>query len=283
MKHLEDEDIARLIDGNISKKEQVDFMKHLSQCTTCLNIYTESLDFMEDHKKYPVTQLPAWIKTTLNRLQDSLNGLFKNHLPKLAFAAALLVLMVSVPFILDKITDNRILTDKVTHIDERFTQGNIQALNPDSNAMNIAVRTGIFVEDLLLLAQTPAKEEAETTLIWILKEDLKRLENNTQGLIEKLEKIDKNNIAGLVNEIGDLMKRQSLLDLFQLGRFLEGSLLSTFADKQPDPDQVANSIHIAQKHGLLKSVLDGLNELQSLTAVEKIRACCIKIEAIFFE
>ena len=51
MKHLEDEDIARMIEGKISKKERENFLKHLSQCETCLTLYSETLKFVEEDKK----------------------------------------------------------------------------------------------------------------------------------------------------------------------------------------------------------------------------------------
>lgn len=49
MSHIEDEDIARMIDGNISKMEREDFLRHFSECDSCLSIYTDALEFLSPH------------------------------------------------------------------------------------------------------------------------------------------------------------------------------------------------------------------------------------------
>jgi hypothetical protein len=51
MKHLEDEDIGKMIEGTISKKERENFLKHLSECSTCFEVYTDTLKFTMKERK----------------------------------------------------------------------------------------------------------------------------------------------------------------------------------------------------------------------------------------
>ncbi len=103
MTHLEDEDIARLIDGKLGKEEQEQFLKHLSQCDDCLTIYTETLKFVEQEKR----RAAWWRRLPLPDFKKIAASL---RLPKLvpekryrwAFAALVILLLV-LPFLLTKI------------------------------------------------------------------------------------------------------------------------------------------------------------------------------------
>jgi len=62
MKHLTDEDIARMIDGHIDKQEREDFLHHFSQCHECLALYTETLKFIGAEKQKPApVKLPRFL------------------------------------------------------------------------------------------------------------------------------------------------------------------------------------------------------------------------------
>ena len=49
--HLNDEDMARLYKGNVSRKEKTEYIEHLSECEECLEVYSLSIKDLEELKQ----------------------------------------------------------------------------------------------------------------------------------------------------------------------------------------------------------------------------------------
>ena len=108
MKHLTDEDIARMIDGKIDKQEREDFLHHFSQCHECLALYTETLKFIGAEKQKPApVKLPRFL-SIVPHIERAVDFLFpgKRWVPALAGLLIILAL-VTLPFILKQPTKNK--------------------------------------------------------------------------------------------------------------------------------------------------------------------------------
>lgn len=103
MKHLSDEDIARLIDGKTGKKERAAFLKHISDCEDCLTIYTETLEFIEAEKQEPTAATFPGPLEILSRIKQPVSSIFPGKKWILVPALAILLivfLLIIVPVIL---------------------------------------------------------------------------------------------------------------------------------------------------------------------------------------
>jgi len=105
MKHLTDEDIARMIDGHIDKQEREDFLHHFSQCHECLALYTETLKFIGAEKQKPApVKLPRFL-SIVPHIERAVDFLFpgKRWVPALAGLLIILSLLF-LPLIFKKTT-----------------------------------------------------------------------------------------------------------------------------------------------------------------------------------
>lgn len=103
MKHLSDEDIARLIDGKPGKKEREAFLEHISDCDDCLTIYTETLKFIESEKQEPAAATNPGFLEILSRIKNTISSIspVKRWILVPALAALLIAfLLIILPFIL---------------------------------------------------------------------------------------------------------------------------------------------------------------------------------------
>jgi hypothetical protein len=83
------------------------------------------------------------------------------------------------------------------------------------------------------------------------------------------------------------MERQSLSELFEFGCFLEQSILSTFENRRPHPEDIDKHQRIVQKYeykGKLPiGVFKELKKLKPTIEKETIKNICIAIKQIFLE
>jgi hypothetical protein len=267
MKHLQDEDIARMIEGNINKKERRDFLKHLSECDTCLSVYSETFEFIEKEKKD---------KETARGFGWTAGSIFT--VKRLIPAAAALIVIVSLgTFALKEIHHREIKNKQIGYI-KNLTEMGSYPFSPSKNEIYAAVRAGFLVEDLSLLVNT-GEEELRTKIGKMLGSELKAISNNETGsLSQDLENIER--------RIRGSLEKRPLAKPFQLGCFLEHSILSTFENEAPKQEDIEKYRRIAQeyKDKLPRGVLKGLKKLKTTgRAIEKIRSICIEIKEIFLE
>jgi hypothetical protein len=261
MAHLKDEDMARLIEGRVNKRERADFLKHLSQCDACLDTYTETLKFVEGEKqreKAEVTLAP--IKRTAPRF-------WKYALP--AAAAALLIILVLLPYL--SVDNARIKYVKRSAAEiEHFIDN---AFVSPPNREYAAVRAGILIEDLGLLVQAPGQREWTGKIVRML----------AKNLDIQLPAVGQENFKMVLESIRQLLERESLAELFQLGRFIEYTILSTFEGEMPKPVDIGKFLAIAQTHDLPPGVVKGLQGLEMAGGIEESRRICVSIKEVFFQ
>ena len=284
MRHLEDEDIARLIDGTISKKEREDFLKHLSECETCLSVYSETLMFLEKEKKRKtIWELLPNPKETADRFGNAIGTMFpkKRLIPALA---VLIIILLMVPFVLNEFHKRRIKNAQVEFIAKSVEEMETYAFSPSKDEIAAAVRTGIFVEDLSLLVNTDEKE-LKTKIAKMLSGELKIFISETSALPQYLANIDRKNYKTIVQNIRDLVEKRSLSELFRFGCFVEHSILSTYENKTPDQEDIDKYQRIAQKYKdkLPIGVFKELKKLTPTIEKEKSKTICIAIKQIFLE
>lgn len=103
MKHIEDEDLARLLDGRVSKKERKRLRQHISECSKCFDLYTESLKsiMIEERKESPS---PVSGSNTAHIIWKKIRDFFTVKRYRLALAAFLIILMVFLPNVLKELS-----------------------------------------------------------------------------------------------------------------------------------------------------------------------------------
>jgi len=236
MRHLDDEDIAGLIDGTINKKDRETFLKHLSECKECLTVYSETLKFIEDEKAEKVP-FGETLKMTFRRFSDSMNAL----VPKVVWiptAAAVVIALALGIFLLINPPGDDIRNARVQFIADSFKQMDaLYTFSPANNKTNAAVRTGFLIEELLTLTTSGNNEELKHNINNRLQAELKTLFGSTIFPSAELD-------------IERRLKEQSLYDLYSLGRFIERSALDTFENKSSGQKEMDTYLKIAQAHDL---------------------------------
>ncbi len=281
MRHLEDEDIARLIDGTISKKERESFLKHLSECETCLSVYSETLEFIEeDEKKIPFTEK---IKIPAQRFWQTIETIIPKKV-LIPVAAVLIIILLMAPFVLNELHQRRIINAQVGFIADSIEDMETHAFSTSKNEIYAAVRIGIFVEDLSLLVNT-GEEELKTKITKMLNGELKIFISEKSSFPQYLANIDRKNYETIVQNIRALIEKRSLSELLQFGCFVEHSILSTYENKTPNQEDIDKYQRIAQKYkGKLPiGVFKELKKLKPTIEKEKSKNICIAIKQIFIE
>jgi hypothetical protein len=219
MKHLEDEDIGRLIDGNIDKNEREIFLNHLSICNQCAAIYSETLKFIEEEKKIGSKfKIPGFEITWVTRFLHSFGEFFAGKRLQISFAVSLLILL-SLFFLL--IYHSPV---KTTEYQVHVIEQNIEAIEKNSanyafnsTTINIPVRWGIISEDISLIGSSREYRELLTrvknTLINKLKYFSSPQERNTPGFFSLLQFGHSLERAVLSIDKNESDLRQSLLEL----------------------------------------------------------------------
>lgn len=289
MRHLEDEDIAGIIDKTISKKERETFLKHLSQCEMCRSIYSETLKFIEGEEKEKEKEkekvtvpFGEKIKITASRFGRAIETLIPKKV--LVPAAALILILIITPFFLNHLHQKKIRNAQAGFIADRITDMESIDFAPSKDETYAAVRAGIFVEDLSLVVQTGDKQELRKKVAGRLNDELNILfKSDAASLFPDLEHMEKKDLENVVQRIRELPEKRSLSELFQLGRFVEQTILSTFADKRPRPGDIQAYLSIARKHQLPVGVSKDLENLGKSTKAGEIREFSRNIRKIFFE
>ncbi|MCP4154974.1 MAG: hypothetical protein GY757_45040 [bacterium] len=116
-----------------------------------------------------------------------------------------------------------------------------------------------------------------------LSRELKVIQESTVDfVIPDPASIDKENIEGIIAGILELVEKESLTKLFQLGRYLERTLLSTF-DTNKENHKITGiekfkNIAETYKKKKKKIIIDGLDQLKKNTHTKKIRKIILKIK-----
>jgi hypothetical protein len=286
MKHLEDEDIARMIEGTVNKKERETFLQHLSECSACFNIYTETLKFIEDEKQSKVPWIEK-IKAAGRHFRLALSTIFTNKRLAPAFASLIIILLIGT-FVINYLHHRTIENNKMVYIEkivEEIEDRDIQAFSGLKGEIYAALRAGIFVEDLSLIINAGGKEELKTKIIKMLSRQLKKFTSEKSPLFQELETIKKKNVETVVKHIRELFESQSYYELFRFGRFVEQSILSTYENKTPKQEDIEKYQRILQKYEntLPRGIFREMKKLETTTDSEESKTINIAIKEILLE
>jgi hypothetical protein len=287
MKHLEDEDIGRMIEGTISKRERENFLKHLSECSTCFDVYADTLKFMEKERKHSNgLKLPIIekIKVTTQGLWQSMRDWLADRKPVLVptFAVLVIILLIG-PFVLRESHDRKIEKAQIQQIVMDIENMGNQAFSPSKDEIYAAVRAGIFVEDLTLVVNAGGHEELKTKISKMLSNELKAVcKNESNSLFQNLGNIEKKSLETVVPNIRGLIEKQSLSEPFWFGRFVENSTLSFFENKTPKQEDIEKYQRIIQKYKdkLPLGIFKKLKKLKTTSGVEESKKIFIDIKEI---
>jgi hypothetical protein len=285
MKHLEDEDIGRLLDGTVSKQERHLFLTHLSQCKTCLTLYSETLKFMgegNDEKSKSLITFPVPSKIKVTALRQAIGSIFT--IKGLGWiSAVILIILVMGYFLVMDTSQSKIINAQLNYIEARIENIESSAFFPSRSEIFTAVRIGIFVEDLSMLMKTDEKEELRLKIHRLLSREIKQLIEEKDSLFQELAHLDKQNFPVVVRHLRDVLEKRSLIEPFGLGCFLEQSIFAAFENKIPGLGDIEKYRQIAIKYKLPPGVYKRLNRLKTITAAQEIRGLFNEAVEIFFK
>ncbi len=276
MKHLEDEDIGRLIEGNIDEKEREMLLEHLSQCDTCLTIFTETSKFIESDT------------VRKNKIMKVLPGktgeitAFKRY--GWAIAASV-ILLVGILFLTKLFSPGRIDTPQIQYIEEAFNQiENYEnhAFVGSKNKTFAAFRAGIFFEDLSTIILVPHEHKDELTLkiSRLLAEQLNVIQVQPSPSLS-IPTLDKTTLQTLKNQVLAIVDKQSLTPHYRFGVFVEHTLLDLVDHKMPGMPDVLYFKTLSSANSFPPGVTKELSKLRSSTSLEKTNAIFSALKEIY--
>jgi hypothetical protein len=247
MKHLEDEDIGRLIDGNIDKKERDEFLKHLSECESCVSIYTETLKFVEEEKKN---------KPKLKILRGA-GEIITGKRYRWALAAAIIILVIGTPFLLNYLSFIRIRNVRVQYIEASFYEienRGIQAFSSSNDPFYAAVRAGIFAADHSIILDTDSHPELKSKIGVMMNQQLK-IANNAKNSAQ----------------------------LFKFGHTVEQGVLLSFEKKRLDQKKIDYLRLISREYKdiLPWGVIKSLDKIKPGAGVAEFKEILLSIKDVF--
>lgn len=285
MKHLEDEDIARFVDGRVNADEREEFLKHFARCETCFESYTDALQFIEEHKSRKLSWLFPLIKPIPSfSIKDFAGLLFQRKVLAPAFAVLVLILVL-LPWVINTITAHKASDAKIQYIEEsllKMEEMETYAFSHEADKNNAALRTGFFIEDLFFVLKSGQQEKLKEKITVKLNDEFAIIFKNGPGLpAVGLEFAKQEYFDRAVRELQDRLEHQSLSEFYQFGRFVERSILSTFEDRRSGKEEIEKYLAIAQKNGLPPGVLKDLKRLANATDFRESREICRDIKEVF--
>jgi hypothetical protein len=203
-----------------------------------------------------------------------MEALFKKKVYIPAFAALVLIL-VTLPFVIKMFMDDEITAAKLNYIEEiimKRDKPKSYDFSPSNDKFYAAVRAGFFTEELNVVLPSKNKKELGTTISRMLTNQLKIIaENKPDSPFPGPGEIRKDNFKAMVNRISDGMEAAALSELYQFGRFVERSLLATFENKLPEKKEIEKYLVSMRHYDLPRGVFDKLEELKTTTGMEKNR------------
>ena len=281
MKHLDDEDIALMIDGRVSKEARERFLKHLFQCDTCFKIYNESLNFIEqEDKKKIFFKMPNHGKIADQFWQPTKTMLANKGL--IPVYTVFLIAIILLPFLLIK--DN----SRIEYIEKSIAglkSNESHYFMSSNNLVYAAVRTGIFTEELLCLSKYSGEENLKGEVVHRLVNELRVIfKTEVDSLLPDLVYTEEGAFETAVWHIKHMLDQQLLGEFFQFGRFVEQSIFSSFNNKLPCLERVGKyrQLIVYKYHKKLPvGVLKELNKFSGATRIRESNDIFMNIKEIF--
>lgn len=274
MTHLTDENIAQLIDGAVTQQEREQFKNHLSQCDTCLTVYTETAKFMEAEGAQgaqPDAQRPFTMQVLTNR---------RFALPA---AAVLVIAVLLVSFFLDQSVYNKIERAQIASISERAAALGGSAFSGSSHKKYAAARAGILVEQLDGLTGAEDADAAKQTIEKRFSDELTIIFQDGAGSIFPIPApVKEADFDTAVESLQQGLTKHALLPVFQMGRFLEHTLLDTFKGQPPQQEDIETYLNLAREQGFPPEFIEQLSKLKPDLPKKDIHQTCNDAEEILF-
>lgn len=286
MKHLKEEDMARMIGGDTNKRERKKFLKHLSRCESCNKVFTETLRFFDEEEKDEETlRLPAYETKEDSRFRQVVDVMFKKPVLVPALAAVIIIVLIVPLFITgpgpNSLKDKRDNTKEF--VSEITSQGSYK-LSGSKNIIDSAVCTGIIIKGLYLFVKELGDEDLYRQMVEILSVELKHiLKDDMDKLFPGLLELERKDLRKTGDSIEEQLTKRSLAESFHFGRFLEQTLLDTFDEISPHKEEIDEYLQIARQLELPPGVIIRLEKLKESRDAETIRNLCKEIKKIFFE
>jgi hypothetical protein len=280
MKHLEDEDIARMIDGKISKQERERFLEHLSGCDSCLTVYNESLKFVEQGGKKKVFLKMPNLGCIADRFWLPVKSIFSSK-RLIPVYAVLLIVIVLLPFLLKENAQVKYIEESISALESR----GVHTFTGSNEPVYAAIRAGIFTEELSLLVDYGGKGDLKGKVVDRLINELRVIfKAEADSLLPDLVHLEEESFETVVQRIGTMLERRSLSGLFQFGRFVEQGILASIDGKRPLAEEVdryrrliAGEYHNKLPPGVLKE----LNKFGASAGIDEIKGILTGIKDIF--
>lgn len=285
--HLEDEDIARFVDGNVNKNEREEFLKHFSECDSCLKAYAETLKFVEEEEAEKKGKHILRFPKILPIKFESIFGPFSLKPVAAAVLVVLIVIFLLVPLVRKKSPGDEVLSTKIQYIEDSVmkmedTENYAFSSSKDKNKVNAAVRAGFFIEDLQVLFQSNQKQELKTKITEKCTKELKFIfADEPDPLLTGVETIKKENFKRVVKKMQQGLEKQALFESYQLGRFVERSILSSFENKLPGKKEIEKYLVIAKKNQLPPGIVKDFERLKNTSGIIENREICRDIKEVF--
>lgn len=280
MEHLEDEDIAGMIDGTIGKKERERFLEHLSGCDLCLSVYNESLKFVEQEGKEKFVLKMPNLGGIVDRFWQPVKSIFAAR-RLIPVYAVLLIVVVLLPFLLKENVQVEYIEDSAALLESR----GVHSFVGSNNEMYAAVRAGVFVEELSLLVDYGGKVELRGRIVkWLINELKVFFGTEVESLLPDLSNLEEGTFDAVVQRIRDMLEKRSLGELFQFGRFVERGILACVDGKRPLEEEVEKYRRLIAgeyRDKLPAGVLKGLNKFGVGTGINESKEILIGVKDIF--
>lgn len=270
MRHLDDNDMSRMIDNNVTSEERERFQQHLAYCKECLFVYSEALKFM-DAGKNNILALRRITPFPRQKL--------------IAAAVAVLAVFLGFYFLYLGLSgpDQSPSIKLLARLSKERQESNIHRFGPDRRKRFASVRLGILWEDFSLLQSEPDEKELRQRIRTMLNHHLQVLAGENHPLVIDTARADKLTFSKVESRITAWLTAQSLALEFRFGRFLERSVFRSFDNTVPETVEINRFREGPMVNALPQGVSNKLKKLLTAHDPAAIRDICLQIADIFFE
>ncbi len=290
MKHLEDEDISRLIDGNLKKREREEFLSHLSRCSECFEVYSETLKFLEEDKKEQAHSAPVPQRQKESPAQGFWPWLGEFFPLKAALGAVAVMVLYTAWFILFlNVLPPREHSDiRARYVNHFLTEdegSGVSAFSGSGSAIMASVRAGMIMRDYAELYEDWKLSETHTGLLKVLKQQCEIIEGKKGIDFTVPRRMYGDDFPFFRTRLEAFLRRQTLIEPYHLGFFIEGCILRSFSDQLPDKHELNLARRIVKNpaYQIPAGVIKDLDRLVKLDSVDKVQDICVGIKEVFLK
>ena len=217
--HLDDENIAKLIDGKASQIEKKEYLDHISNCEECFEIYSDSIKSLRNLKSKNI----MFLSLLQSRKYISL------------LAASILIFVVGIFYITKSEINITGTTIKTTNYIKsnllKYGDSSSYGFTQNETVFFNVVRLGIMAVDIESLSSAK-KNKIFLELKDLIKDDLIKID---KALLINREILISNKLnPKIIIEI----KKMKYFEYYKFGRILEKAILETIEGKTPIKEKI---------------------------------------------